>query len=299
MVMTSLAGRAALITGASQGLGREIAAAFVREGASVMICARDATMVEHVREELVAIASATTPSANAPQVLARTCDVSKPDQVAVLVADAIGAFPHLDILVNSAGVYGPKGLVEDNDWAAWVQAIEIDLFGSVLLARAIVPHLKKRGYGKFVQLSGGGATNPLPRLSAYAASKAAVVRFCETLALEVAENKIDVNCIAPGALNTRMLDEILEAGPAVVGEDFYRRSLKQKESGGAGLERGAALAVWLASRASDGITGKLISAIWDPWENLPEHSNDLGGTDIYTLRRIVPGDRGKPWGDKK
>ena len=281
----ALVGRAALITGASQGLGREIAAAYLRAGARVMICARDAAALEATRAELAPLGA----------VLAHAADISKPEQVAALVAAAIAAFPELDILVNSAGIYGPKGAIEDNVWDAWVQAIEINVFGAVLLCRAIVPHLKQRGHGKIIQLSGGGATTPMPRLTAYATAKAAVVRFAESLALELAEHKIDVNSIAPGALNTRMLDEILEAGPAVVGEDFYQRSLKQKASGGAGLEKGAALAVFLASEASDGISGRLISAVWDPWAELPTHRDELATSDIYTLRRIVPGDRGKTW----
>lgn len=231
-------------------------------------------------------------------MIARACDVSKPDQVTALAEHAIATFPELDILVNNAGIHGPKGPVEDNDWTAWVQAIEIDLFGSVLLCRALVPHLKKRGYGKVIQLSGGGATQPMRGLSAYASAKAAVVRFAETLAVEVREHRIDVNCIAPGALNTRLLEDVLAAGPAAVGNDYYERALKQKESGGAPIEKAAALAVFLASPNSDGVTGKLISAVWDPWSELPEHAADLGG-DIYTLRRIVPADRGKDWGDKK
>jgi len=284
-VTAALVGRAALITGASQGLGREIAAAYLRAGARVMICARDAAALEATRAELAPLGA----------VLAHAADISKPEQVAALVAAAIAAFPELDILVNSAGIYGPKGAIEDNVWDAWVQAIEINVFGAVLLCRAIVPHLKQRGHGKIIQLSGGGATTPMPRLTAYATAKAAVVRFAESLALELAEHKIDVNSIAPGALNTRMLDEILEAGPAVVGEDFYQRSLKQKASGGAGLEKGAALAVFLASEASDGISGRLISAVWDPWAELPTHRDELATSDIYTLRRIVPGDRGKTW----
>ena len=287
-----LAGRAALITGASQGLGKEIAIAYVRAGASVVICARDQGMLDGVRAELLALASGNQ------KVLARPCDVSKRDQVDALVQHAVATFPELDILVNSAGVYGPKGLSEEVDWDAWVQAIEIDLFGAVLLCRAIVPHLKQRGGGKIIQLSGGGATAPLARLSAYATAKAAVVRFAETLAVELADHKVDVNCIAPGALNTRMLEEILEAGPDVVGADFYARSLKQKESGGVPLDKGAALAVFLAAPVSNGITGKLLSAVWDPWQDLPARVNELAGSDIYTLRRIVPGDRGKDW-DKK
>jgi NAD(P)-dependent dehydrogenase (short-subunit alcohol dehydrogenase family) len=117
----------------------------------------------------------------------------------------------------------------------------------------------------------------------------------ETVAAEVAPHRIDVNAIAPGALNTRMLDEVLAAGPGVVGADFYRKSLQQKERGGAPLEKGAALAVFLASPASDGITGRLLSAVWDPWAGLPARRAELAGSDIYTLRRIVPGDRGKDW----
>jgi len=155
--------------------------------------------------------------------------------------------------------------------------------------------MKRRGYGKIIQLSGGGATAPMPRVSAYAASKAAVVRFAETLALELAAHKIDVNCVAPGALNTKMLDEILAAGPQTVGDDLYKRLVKQKESGGASLENAAALAVFLAAHDSDGITGRLISAVWDPWRDLPSHRDELVGSDIYTLRRIIPADRGKTW----
>jgi NAD(P)-dependent dehydrogenase (short-subunit alcohol dehydrogenase family) len=153
--------------------------------------------------------------------------------------------------------------------------------------------MKKKGSGKIINLSGGGATNPLPRLSAYAASKAAVVRLTETLAEELREHSIMVNAIAPGALNTRLLDEVLEAGPELVGSEFYEKALKQRETGGAPIEKGVALCVYLASSASDGITGKLISALWDPWENLGELRSELEKSDIYTLRRIVPEDRGK------
>jgi len=285
----ALEGRAALITGASQGLGKEIAAAYLRAGASVAICARSAAVLDQTRTELAPLAT------RGQRILALPCDVSKPDQVTRVVDESVAAFPQLDVVVNCAGVYGPKGPVETNDWGAWVEAIEINLYGAVLLSRASVPHLKQRGYGKIIQLSGGGATAPLPRLSAYAAAKAAVVRFAETLAVELAPHKIDVNCIAPGALNTRMLDEILEAGPEVVGEEFYQRSLKQKQSGGAPLAGGAALAVFLAGHDSDGVTGRLISAVWDPWRDLAAYRDELTGSDIYTLRRIVPGDRGKTW----
>ncbi len=285
-----LAGRAALVTGASQGLGLEIARHYLDAGASVFVCGRDASALEAAREELVARAG------DADRVGARAADVADREQVEELVAAAVERFPELSILVNNAGVYGPKGAIEAVDWEAWTAAIEVNLMGSVLPVRAVIPQLRSRGGGKVIQLSGGGATSPLPGLSSYAASKAAVVRFAETLALELRDDRIDVNSIAPGALNTRLLDEVLEAGPEAVGDDFYQRSLEQQRSGGTPLALGAELAVWLASTASDGVTGKLLSAKWDPWSEIPEHRADLD-SDIYTLRRIVPADRGLDWGD--
>ena len=285
--------KVAVVTGANQGLGLEISKKYLEAGANLVICARSEALLEQARAELVKSA------ATDQTVLAIPADVSAAPDVARLVAAALDQFGRVDVLVNNAGVYGPKGPSEAVDWQEWVRAIEINLFGSILTCRAVLPHFKAAGGGKIVQLSGGGATNPLPRLSAYAVSKAAVIRFIETLAEEVRNDRIDVNAIAPGALNTRMLKEILEAGPDKVGASFYARSLEQQGSGGASLGRAADLAVFLGSSLSDGITGKLISAVWDPWETLPDHRNDLNASDVYTLRRIVPKDRGLPWGNGK
>ena len=286
-----LENRCAIVTGASVGLGFEIAKKYLEAGASLMICARNEMLLDKA-------ALALRPLAGAGQsVLALPADISKLGDVTALVGAALSEFGHLDVLVNNAAVAGPCGTVENIDLEEWFRAIEINLLGSVLLSRAVLPHFKKAARGKIIQLSGGGATSPLPGLSAYAASKAAVIRFVETLAEETRPYHIDVNAIAPGALNTRLLDEFLAAGPERIGAAFYERSLGQKKDGGAPLGRGADLAVFLGSSLSDGITGKLISAIWDPWESLPNHLEDLNQTDIYTLRRIVPKDRGMSWGD--
>ena len=283
-----LAGRSALITGASHGFGLATATAYVAAGAELMICAREPEALAGAQAELTAAA------APGQRIESHAADVSKPEEVAALVAATIDRFPELTILVNNAGIYGPKGAIDDVDWAEWTRAIEINLIGSVLPVRALAPHFRRRGYGKIIQLSGGGATSPLAGLSAYAASKAAVVRFAETIAVELRDDGIDVNAIAPGALNTRMLDEVIAAGPERVGEQFYERALAQERSGGTPLALGAELAVWLGSAASDGITGKLLSAVWDPWRELPQHRDDLA-SDIYTLRRIMPSDRGLAW----
>ena len=289
----SLAGRRALVTGSSRGFGLAVAKAYAAAGADVTMCARDPEPLLLAREE---VAAAAAPGA---RVLAAQADVSSEDQLAAVVESSIAELGPIDILVASAGVYGPKGAIQDVDLAEWANAIQVNLMGVVLACRAVLPSLlreDREGRAKIVLLSGGGATKPMPNLSAYAASKAAVVRFGETLAEEVKDRGIDVNAVAPGALNTRLLDEILAAGPEAVGQAFYEASLRQKESGGTPLSHGADLCVFLGSSASDGITGRLISAVWDPWRDLPGHLADLEASDVYTLRRIVPADRGYPWG---
>jgi NAD(P)-dependent dehydrogenase (short-subunit alcohol dehydrogenase family) len=276
-----------IVTGASQGLGRAIAEAFVHEGAHVAICARDSNLLATVRSRLEELAT------SGQRILAYAGDVSSQDQMQELFQRTEQEIGLVDVLVNNAGVYGPKGPSESVNLEEWSRALEINLLGTFIPTRFAVDQMKKKGSGKIINLSGGGATNPLPRLSSYAASKAAVIRLTETLAEELREHSIMVNAIAPGALNTRLLDEVLEAGPESVGSEFYEKALKQRETGGAPIEKGVALCVYLASSASDGITGKLISALWDPWEKLGELRSELEKSDIYTLRRIVPEDRGK------
>jgi NAD(P)-dependent dehydrogenase (short-subunit alcohol dehydrogenase family) len=285
----TLAGRGIVITGASQGFGKAVAAACLREGANILICARDGELIDLTARELQAQAG------DGQTVIARRADVSQIDDVRSLIQCALDSFPSFDGLVNNAGVYGPKGLIEDVDVMEWWRCIEINLRSVFLMCQEAIAIFRQRGSGKIVNLSGGGATSPLPSISAYAASKAAVVRLTETLAHETSGAGIDINAVAPGALNTRLLDEILEAGPERVGAAFFERAVKQKNQGGTPLEAGADLCAYLLSSASDGITGRLISAVWDPWRDLAKHREELCCGDIYTLRRIVPEDRGLKW----
>lgn len=287
----SLTGRIAVITGAGQGLGATIAEQYVAAGASVLLCARTMDGLESLKERLA-------PSlADGQRIITARADVAVPGDVDALVATGLREFPHIDILVNNAGVYGPMGPIETVDWQEWVDSITINLMGTVYACRAVMPHFKARGYGKIVNLSGGGATSPLPGLSAYAAAKAAVVRFTETLALEGKDHRIDVNAIAPGALATRLMDQLIDAGPDKVGPAMHARMVKIRDEGGTPLALGAALAVYLGSAESDGVSGKLIAAQWDDWKTLHEHRDELASTDIYALRRILPEDRGKTWGN--
>jgi len=284
-----LADRGAIVTGASAGLGYAIARAFVTEGANVVICGRSPGSLQEAYTSLSALALP------GRQVRMHGCDVASEAQVNHLIGFAVEQLGEVQILVNNAGVQGPIGNTEDVSLEAWRHTFEINLYGTLFACRALIPHLRSQGYGKILNLSGGGAASPRPFFSAYAASKAAVVRLTENLAEELRVARIDVNAVAPGALNTQMLEQTLAAGPGLIGEGQFTQAAKQKESGGSSLERAAALCVYLASPASDGITGRLISAPWDPWPALHEHAAELSSSDIYTLRRIVPADRSKQW----
>lgn len=287
-----LKNKVAIITGASQGFGFEVAKKYANAGASLMLVSRNNELLLDAKNKLESL--------NIPEqrIDFFAGDVSNPEIADVIVKRTIASFGACHILVNNAGIYGPKGLSVEVEWLEWIRTFEVNVFGSVLMSRAIIPCMLKQGYGKIIQLSGGGATTPIPRISAYAASKAAIVRFAETLAEELRGSGIDVNSIAPGALNTAMLEEVLAAGPEKVGVDFYDRALIQKKSGGVSVEVGADLCLFLASSFSDGITAKLISAVWDKWADWPKHLDELNSSDVYTLRRIVGGDRNYPWGDK-
>jgi 3-oxoacyl-[acyl-carrier protein] reductase len=289
-----LGGRAALVTGASHGLGLAISKRFAAAGADLFLCARGASDLAEAAELIKKDFAAKD-----QQVLFAQADVSKPGEVASLKDKVLKAFPKLTILVSNAGVYGPMGRLEDVDFEAFRQAVEINLLGPVLLAQSLLPHFRKSAYGKIIQISGGGATNPMPRLEAYASSKAAVVRLTESLALDLKDDRIDVNSVAPGLLDTRLLDQVLANGPEAVGEAFYRRMKASKSEGKCtDLDLAAKLCQFLASGASDGLTGRLISAVWDDYEDWPNHLQELAKSDLYTLRRITGRDRGTNWGDK-
>jgi 3-oxoacyl-[acyl-carrier protein] reductase len=287
----NLTGRNAIITGASLGLGAEIAAQFAAAGAALMLCARNTGELEATRARLAAAHPGAT-------ILIHRADIASRGDVDALFGAATEAFGKFDILVNNAGVYGPMGSIDTIDWDEWVEAIAINLTGTVYCARKAIEAFKPHRYGKIVNLSGGGATNPLPGVSAYAASKAGIVRFTETLALEVKAFGIDVNAVAPGALATRLTEQLLAAGPERVGANLHARMTKIHAEGGTPLEIGAALCVYLASAESDGLTGRLIAAQWDPWPFDDAIKGRIDKSDIYTLRRIVPADRGESWGDR-
>jgi NAD(P)-dependent dehydrogenase (short-subunit alcohol dehydrogenase family) len=218
-----------------------------------------------------------------------SADISDRASIETAAAACARTFGGTDILVSAAGVYGPIGRTWEVDEQAWWRAQEINVRGTLLAARAVLPGMIARGGGRIINFSGGGATAPLPRFSAYAASKAAVVRLTETLAEELREHAVTVNAIAPGAVDTRLQDDVLAAGERA--GDLYPRIRRLRESGEGGVtpELPAALAVFLSSDAAAGITGKLISAPHDGWQAWDAaRVRELGESAWLTLRRLDP-----------
>jgi NAD(P)-dependent dehydrogenase (short-subunit alcohol dehydrogenase family) len=284
-----LAGRTALITGASRGLGRRVAEVFWQQGASVVVAARGAAALE----DLVAgLAASSRPGQVARAVAA---DLSRDDGVPLLMTEIERLGGGVDVLVNNAAAPGPIGPAWENDWEAWQATLRVNLLAPVELCRACAPLMRRRRRGKMINLSGGGATGPRPNFSAYATAKAALVRFSEVLAAELQPDNVQVNCVAPGTMNTELLRSVLAAGPERAGPGEYERARREGERGDQAIQRAADLCLFLASARGDRITGKLLSAVWDPWESLEQHLDAIGASDIYTLRRIVPGDRGESW----
>jgi NAD(P)-dependent dehydrogenase (short-subunit alcohol dehydrogenase family) len=145
--------------------------------------------------------------------------------------------------------------------------------------------MMKKKYGKIINFSGGGDV-PLPNFSAYSSSKGAVVRLNETLAAEMKNYHIDINCIAPGAVNTKFLDEALAAGEEKTGKEKYQVLLKQKKEGGVPPEKAANLCVFLASSISDGLTGRFLSAVWDKYNDWTKKEiKNIIQSDTLTLKR--------------
>lgn len=288
--MKTLSGKNIIITGASRGLGVHIAREMWNSGASLLLVARSEPALNRLQKDFE------TGAFTNQEVHIAVADLRGKRAIDIIMKKARQVWERIDGLVNNAGVLGPVGRVWENNWNEWNDTIQINMLSPVALCRACIEWMKESGQGKIINLSGGGATGSRPNFSAYAVAKTGIVRFTEILADEVRDMNIQVNCVAPGALNTDMLEAILQEDPQKVGKKEYDRAVRQKENGGSSPERAAQLCVFLASSASNGITGKLISAVWDPWEKLTEHIRDLTETDIYTLRRIVPKDRQKDWG---
>ena len=270
-----------VITGSSTGIGHALTERLLASGHRVWGVARSDQSAR---------------AASAERFRSTRADVADWSQMLGLAEQVEHTWMELHALVTCAGIQGEIGPALACDPAAWSSTVRANLDGTYYALRALAPLLLRTpGRSKVICFSGGGATKSRPHFSAYGVAKTGVVRLVETIAEEMQGRPFDINSLAPGAINTRLTEEVLALGPEKVGAAEYDAARKQLVSGGGSLPRVLDCIEWLLSPAGDGISGRLISAPWDPWSSLDRRGEELAGSDIYMLRRVLPEDRGRKW----
>lgn len=270
--MRELKDKGVLVTGAGRGIGKRLAMGFAAAGARVGLLARSKAELDLTELEIKHAGG---------EALRLRADVRDYEQVSAAVDEMRAQFGGVQVLVCAAGVQGPIGPLVEAPPAEWAEAIAVNLAGVMHACRAVLPGMIERRSGKIIALSGGGAINARPNFSAYAASKAALVRLVETLAEEVREHNVQVNAMAPGGAYTHMTDEILRAGERA-GWKETEEAQQIRITGGVKPEQQIQLALFLASERTNHVSGKLLH-VSDDWRKL-ERANIH--PDIYTLRRV-------------
>lgn len=272
-----LSNKIAIITGAGRGIGRAIAIAFAKEGAKVSLVARTVSELEETAQLIEEYGSTS---------LVIPTDVTQPSSVASMVQETVSQYGRVDILVNNAGVPGPIGALQNNKIDDWIKTIQVNVIGPYLCCKSVVPLMTNQGGGKIINLAGAGANNAWANLSAYCTSKAGVVRMTEVLALELENKNIQVNALGPGSIHTRMWEELRNGAEAANATKIREIGDQVLSGGGASLENPAELAVFLASDDSGKLSGRLISAVTDDFNNIAAKIPEIMESEAFTLRRL-------------
>lgn len=262
-----------VITGSSSGIGRFLANSLAAKSSKICRLAR-----------------------SSQDGFSYKCDVSNWSELQECATDVSKKWSSIDALICCAGIQEPIGPLMQVDINAWRRNLAVNLNGTFFAIRAFYPLLiESKLRAKVICFSGGGSTSPRPNFGPYAVAKTGVVRLVETLASEWSGAPPDINAIAPGSIFTRMTEEILAHGEELAGKNEFESAASLNRNNSDKLDNVLGLVEALCSPQWDGITGKLISAQWDPWQTLHEHLDALAKSDIYCLRRIVPEDRDQTW----
>lgn len=265
-----------LITGVGSGFGKELLKKLYKNH-NLFAVTKSKLNLKKIKE-------------NFPKVNCYICDISSEKSVIKLKEKIKKKTNLLDVLINNAGIYGEINPFYKSNFKDWKKAFETNFFGTYLICRYFFGFLNKSRIKKIINIAGGGAFNPFPNFTSYACSKAALVRFTETIAEELKKFNIKVNCLAPGFIKTSMHNKTLKAGARRAGKNFYLFTKKKLNKGYVPIDKPIKCAEFLISNKSKNLTGKTISASFDKWET-KKYQNDINKinkTDLFTLRRINP-----------
>ena len=271
-----LDGKVALITGGGRGIGQAIARAYAAEGAKLALAARtDAELqdtAQSIRDEY------------GSDVITVLTDVTDRAQVENAVTQTLQRYDVIDVLVNNAGNTGEIGPLWHLDPDRWANTISVHVLGTFYGCRAAIPPMLERGSGRIVNMSGVGGPND----TSYDAAKTAIVNMTENLSVELAGTGITVNAISPGSIHTRMWEEVRDMALAAGDKEMYEKGVVVTSGGGASIDRAAQLAVLLGSDDCGNLSGRLIRAALDTFENIPAQVGAIMSSDAYLLRRVDP-----------
>ena len=269
-----LQGRVALITGGGRGIGRAIARAYAAEGAMLGLAARTNAELQETAEELRAEFGG--------EVTTVVTDVRYREQVENAVSHTVARLGPIDVMVNNAGNTGEIGPLWNLDPERWANVITVHVLGTYYGCRAVIPGMLERGRGRIVNMSGVGGPND----TSYDAAKTAIVNMTENLSVELGGTGITVNAISPGSIHTRMWEEVRDMALAAGDMEMYEKGVQVTSGGGASIERAAELAVLLGSDECGGLSGRLIRAALDAFEDIPARVDEIMSSDALMLRRV-------------